>query len=526
VLSAAATGLVGRATNDARQRSLALDTLRLSNDLRAFVPAHTALLSALRSLHALNRPLTRSQFYDFVVGGKLLDQHPGAQAFEFARRVLASDLPAYERSVRATMAETTDYPDFAVHPAGAGAESWVVEYLEPVAGNEAALGLDLAAEESRRQAIEKACMSNRTAATAPVRLVQENGTSLGLIVFSPVYDGSHIEAVAPSDRPTLCSGLMIVVYRVDDIMTSLRAQNPDIDFEVYDRGQQVTDVKVPRSRSGELLFDTNDRREGADEGDAHRRVQMEFHGRDWEIVVNRSATGFSALAPRVTAVAGISFSLLVSGLVLQLATFRRRALARGRVVAAGDRDRRSLERDLHDGAQQRLLSLSLLVADARSRVGQDSDAHALLTLAGDELARCLVELRELAHGLHPAVLSNHGLAIAIEGVAARSPVPVDLQLELDGRCPRPVEVAAYYVVCEAAANAAKHAEASRITIALRQRRRRLSIDIRDDGMGGAHLDQGSGLRGLKDRIEALDGRFRVNSVPGRGTWVRVTIPFE
>jgi signal transduction histidine kinase len=87
-------------------------------------------------------------------------------------------------------------------------------------------------------------------------------------------------------------------------------------------------------------------------------------------------------------------------------------------------------------------------------------------------------------------------------------------------------VAAYYVVCEAAANAAKHAEASRITIALRQRRRRLSIDIRDDGMGGAHLDQGSGLRGLKDRIEALDGRFRVNSVPGRGTWVRVTIPFE
>ena len=522
LLSTGATWALDRSEDAARRRSLELDSLRLANDLRAVVPAHTALLSALRSLYRVSQPLTRAQFHDFVIGGKLLDQHPGAQAYEFARRVPAADLATYERSVQArTAAEDPTYPVFDVHPASTSDDHWVVEYLEPVVKNEAAFGLDLGAEPSRRQAVEAACREDRPAATPPIRLVQEHGTSRGLVVLSPVYD-VDTEPATPAERLTRCVGLMIVVYRVDDIMATLRRQNVHIGFELADLGVAAGPSPRHNPDAAQLLFDTDTERQST--GAVHRAI-IEFHGRYWEIAVNESSTPIVGVAASTIGLVGVAFSVLVAALVLQLATFRRRALTRGRLVAAGDRDRRSLERDLHDGAQARLLNVSLLLAEAR-QLPLDPVTDERLSNASAELTRSLQELRDVAHGLHPAVLTNHGLAVALEGVAAQAPLPVEIDLSLPGRLPPPIEAAAYYVVCEVVANSVKHATAERIRVSIRQERKRLVIEVRDDGIGGARLKAGSGLRGLADRVEALDGRFRVRSPQGRGTWIQASIPFE
>ena len=521
LLSAGATWALDRSEDAARRRSLELDSLRLANDLRAVVPAHTALLSALRSLYKVNQPLTRAQFHDFVIGGKLLDQHPGAQAYEFARRVSPADLGSYEQSVQAkVVTENPSYPPFDIHPPSTREDHWVVEYLEPVVHNEAAFGLDLGDDDSRRQAVEAACRGDRPAATTPIRLVQESGTSRGLVVLSPLYDVDTVPAT-PAERWTRCVGLMIVVYRVDDIMATLRRQNVHIGFELADLGI-ATAAAPSRDQNSVLLFDTDTERQTS--GAVHR-VVLEFHGRQWELAVNESATPIVGVAARTIGLIGVAFSLVVAALVLQLATFRRRALTRGRVVAAGDRDRRSLERDLHDGAQQRLLGVSLTLAEARQRP-QDPATNNLLSKASAELANSLQELRDLAHGLHPAVLTNHGLAVALEGVAAQAPLPVDLHLDLPQRLPAPIEAAAYYVVCEVVTNAVKHAMAKRIRVSVCQKRQRLAIDVQDDGIGGARRTTGSGLQGLADRVEALDGRFRVQSAKGKGTWIRAYLPFE
>lgn len=521
MLSTGATWALDNSEDAARRRSLELDSLRLANDLRAVVPAHTALLSALRSLYRVNEPLTRAQFHNFVIGGKLLDQHPGAQAYEFARRVPAADLATYESSVQATVAQHPAYPLFDVHPASTSEDLWVVEYLEPIVRNEAAFGLDLGAEPSRRQAVEAACMDDRPAATPPIRLVQEHGNSRGLVVLSPVYDVDTAPAT-PAERWAQCVGLMIVVYRVDDIMATLRRQNVHIGFELTDLGVATGPPPSHSPDSAQLLFDTDV--ENKSSGAVHRAV-IEFHGRYWEIAVNESATPIVGVAARTIGLMGVAFSVLVSGLVLQLATFRRRALTRGRLVAAGDRDRRSLERDLHDGAQARLLNVSLLLAEARQRL-PDSDTDELLSTASAELRHSLQELRDVAHGLHPAVLTNHGLAVAVEGVAAQALLPVELHLSLPNRLPTPIEAAAYYVVCEVVTNAVKHAMATRVRVSICEQRKRLSIDVHDDGVGGARVRSGSGLRGLADRVEALDGRFRLRSPHGRGTWIHASIPFE
>jgi PAS domain S-box-containing protein len=197
--------------------------------------------------------------------------------------------------------------------------------------------------------------------------------------------------------------------------------------------------------------------------------------------------------------------------------------SRGRIVAAGDLERRRLERNLHDGAQQRLVSLSLALRLAQSKLESNPAAvGGILAGASDELARALEELRELARGIHPAVLTDRGLDAALEGLAARSPVPVELE-PVGRRLPGPIEAAAYYVVSEAIANVVKHAGASSVRVGLEAVNGSFLIDVVDDGRGGADAD-GSGLRGLADRIEALDGRLVVDSPPGGGTRVTAAIP--
>jgi PAS domain S-box-containing protein len=200
--------------------------------------------------------------------------------------------------------------------------------------------------------------------------------------------------------------------------------------------------------------------------------------------------------------------------------------SRVRLLRAGDEARRRLERTLHDGAQQRLVSLSLALRLAHARLRDaPEEAERLLAGASEELAQALEELRELARGIHPAVLSERGLSAALEALAGRAPVPVGVTVPPD-RFPPAVEAAAYYVISEALANVAKYAEASAVEIRVTRQNGRAVVEVADDGVGGADPTRGSGLSGLVDRVEALDGVLKVESEPGAGTRVRAEIPCE
>ncbi len=198
--------------------------------------------------------------------------------------------------------------------------------------------------------------------------------------------------------------------------------------------------------------------------------------------------------------------------------------SRERIVAAGDAERRRLERNLHDGAQQRLVALAmqlrLIQADIRS---DPAAAEARVSTASDELAESLGELRELARGLHPAVL-EYGLHTALESLAGRSPVPTAVSWDVTDRLPQKIELAAYFVACESLANLAKYAHASTASVHLSRSDRSLVVEIADDGVGGADAAAGSGLRGLADRVEALGGHLLVTSPPGEGTVVTADLP--
>ncbi|MEU8234036.1 histidine kinase [Actinoplanes sp. NPDC048967] len=230
-----------------------------------------------------------------------------------------------------------------------------------------------------------------------------------------------------------------------------------------------------------------------------------------------------ALLAAVTAAAAIA--LRTGRLQAQLrANLEELRGSRARVVAAEQRERQRLERDLHDGAQQRLVALSLSLGVLQTRLGADPEAAALLTEARTEIAVSLAELRDLARGLHPAVVSDHGLAVAVESLAARAPVPVRLTVDLPGRVGEAIEVAAYYVVCESLANIGKHAQATTATVEVFRTGDDLVVEVVDDGVGGADTERGTGLRGLADRVEALDGMLRVWTPNGGGTRVRADLP--
>jgi signal transduction histidine kinase len=198
--------------------------------------------------------------------------------------------------------------------------------------------------------------------------------------------------------------------------------------------------------------------------------------------------------------------------------------SRARVLEAGQEERRRLERNLHDGAQQRLIALSLELTRLEEPLAGDARARTRLDEARNEIALSLAELRDVAQGLHPAVVSGHGLEIALESLAAQAPVPVRLRVELEGRLHEPLEVAAYYVVAESLANVGKHALAASATIDVWRLQGDLIVEVSDNGLGGADTERGSGLRGLADRVEALGGRLRVWSPRGGGTRVRAELP--
>lgn len=199
--------------------------------------------------------------------------------------------------------------------------------------------------------------------------------------------------------------------------------------------------------------------------------------------------------------------------------------SRSRIVQAGFEQRRRLERDLHDGAQQRLMALGIDLRMVRERIEHDPQGAAeLLDESLHELNEATAELRELARGIHPAVLTNRGLHAALKGLASRSPVPVELLQTPADRLPPSVESAVYFVVAEALTNAARYSRAQTVTVGVVRDNGHVDVEVSDDGVGGADADQGSGLRGLGDRVAALDGRLELTSPQGLGTILRATIP--
>jgi signal transduction histidine kinase len=197
---------------------------------------------------------------------------------------------------------------------------------------------------------------------------------------------------------------------------------------------------------------------------------------------------------------------------------------RARILDAAQSERRRLERNLHDGAQQRLVVLALELAQLETRLGRDPESRTAVAQARAEVGHSLEELRELARGIHPAVVTGHGLEVAVEGLAARAAVPVALDVRLDARLPEPVEVAAYFLVSEGLANIAKYSGASTASVAIHRVNGELVVEIADDGIGGADATGGSGLSGLVERVEALGGHLDVDSPAGDGTRMRAEIP--
>jgi signal transduction histidine kinase len=201
--------------------------------------------------------------------------------------------------------------------------------------------------------------------------------------------------------------------------------------------------------------------------------------------------------------------------------------SRARIVAASDEARRRLERDLHDGVQQRIVSLALDLRAAQELVPEPaSQLHEELSEIATGMTSTLDELRELSHGIHPAILSQGGLQAALKSLSRRSAVPIELDFHGGSRMPEPVEVAMYYAVSEAATNAAKHAQASVVLVEVATDGAVAELSIRDDGIGGADLGKGkgSGLVGLRDRVEALGGRIDVSSPVRGGTSLMISIP--
>jgi signal transduction histidine kinase len=219
-----------------------------------------------------------------------------------------------------------------------------------------------------------------------------------------------------------------------------------------------------------------------------------------------------------------SFAELVTAALANVDAREQLAASRARIGEAADAARRRIERDLHDGAQQRLVSLALNLRRVESNLEPNSVAASELAVARAELDAALEELRELARGIHPSILSDRGLKAALEAVAGRSTVPVELQLGRCGELPLSVQTTAYFVVAEALTNASKHAHPDRIEVRLAVAGGHATIMVRDDGKGGVDPAGGSGLSGLADRVSALGGALEIDSPAGAGTTIRARIP--
>ena len=245
-------------------------------------------------------------------------------------------------------------------------------------------------------------------------------------------------------------------------------------------------------------------------------------GRLWGAIMVSSELAHAF--PAGTEVRISSFAELVTAALADVDAREQLAASRARIVEAADAARRRIERDLHDGAQQRLVSLALILRRLESSVEPNSAATRELAVARAELDAALEELRELARGIHPSILTDRGLEAALAAVAGRSTVPVELDLDSCGQLPLSVQTTAYFVVVEAVTNASKHADSDRIEVRVAVGEGPAIVEVRDDGSGGVDPAKGSGLSGLADRVSALGGTLEIESPVGAGTTIRARIP--
>ncbi len=295
----------------------------------------------------------------------------------------------------------------------------------------------------------------------------------------------------------------ILAERLGDRSLNIAYWLPDREIFVDDRGRRVT---LPGAGSGRAW--TAVEREGI-------RVAAIVHDAELD------ATPELVHAAASAAALALDNERLKADLRARLEELRH---SRRRIVEAGDDARRRIERDLHDGAQQQLVSLALDLRLLRARLKDNPEAAETVGELTDKLNVALAELRELARGIHPAVLSDHGLGPAIHVLVERSSIPVECDLDFEDRLPSATEAAAYFVVAEGLTNVIKYANAKQARVSLRRRGDMLEVEVADDGIGGAQLDAGSGLRGLSDRLAALEGELTLDSPLGEGTRLGARIP--
>jgi len=363
-------------------------------------------------------------------------------------------------------------------------------------------------------------------------LVEHDGEVVAAFIHDPSVDAELAGAVSAAASLALASEQSIQVVRqsesryrallnaIPDLMFRMSRDGTYLDFKGDRADLAVPPEELIGSNARDIL--PADVAERLIVGIAQALDTGEVATGDYELALNGVQRTFEARIVRD----GDEAVLIVRDISERKRQEGELRSSRVRLVRAGDEARRRLERNLHDGAQQRLVSLSLALRLAHARLRDAPDeAERLLAGASEELAQALEELRELARGIHPAVLSERGLSAALEALAGRAPVPVGVTVPPD-RLPPAVEAAAYYVISEALANVGKYAEASAVEISVTRQNGRAVVEVADDGVGGADPTRGSGLSGLVDRVEALDGILKVESEPGVGTRIRAEIPCE
>jgi PAS domain S-box-containing protein len=363
-------------------------------------------------------------------------------------------------------------------------------------------------------------------------LVEHDGEVVAALIHDPSVDRGLAGAVSAAASLALAREQSVQVVRqsesryrallnaIPDLMFRMSRDGTYLDFKGDRDDLAVPPEELIGSNARDIL--PADVAEQLLEGIGHALDTGEVATGDYELTLNGVQRTFEARIVRD----GDEAVLIVRDISERKRQESELRGSRVRLLRAGDEARRRLERNLHDGAQQRLVSLSLALRLAHARLRDaPEEAERLLAGASEELAQALEELRELARGIHPAVLSERGLSAALEALAGRAPLPVGVTVPPD-RLPPAVEAAAYYVISEALANVAKYAEASAVEIRVTRQNGRAVVEVADDGVGGADPTRGSGLSGLVDRVEALDGVLNVESEPGAGTRIRAEIPCE